>query len=230
MPESQQWYSYCTWREKGNHVGIARPLGYLRRSRSQIATSEARGHRCWRSGSQMVRILHAGASSNSKHRFFKTGSVPLWFGVPQGSVLGPFLFTLYTGPIGAICRRHGIDYQLYADDTQVYLNFNVTNTNDQKMALKKIEGCVEEMGIWMIQHRLMMNDSKTEFIVIISICIPSKVSVNSITIGESNVPPAPSACNIGVIFDQSFSFNDHISKLCQSGYFSPCQTLPYSDC
>ena len=59
--------------------------------------------------------------------------------------------------------------QLYADDTQVYLNFNVTNTNDQKIALKKIEACVEEIRIWMIQHKLMMNDSQTEFIVIISI-------------------------------------------------------------
>ena len=59
--------------------------------------------------------------------------------------------------------------QLYADDTQVYLNFNVTNTNDQKMAQKKIEACVEEIRIWMIQHKLMMNDSQTEFIVIISI-------------------------------------------------------------
>ena len=115
--------------------------------------------------------------------FFKFGSVPLRFDVPQGSVLGPFLFTLYTDPIGAICRRHGIDYQLYADDIQVYINFNVTNTNDQKMALKKIEGCVEEIRIWMVQHRLMMNDSKTEFIVIISIGNSNKVSVDSITIG-----------------------------------------------
>ena len=71
----------------------------------------------------------------------------LRFGVPQGSVVGPFLFTLYTGPISAICRRHDNDYQLYADDTQVYLNFNLTNTNDQKMALKKIEACVEEISL-----------------------------------------------------------------------------------
>ena len=87
------------------------------------------------------------------------------------------------------------------------------------MALKKIEACVEEIRIWMIQHRLMMNDNNTKFIVIISIGNSNKVSVDSITIVESNVPPAPSARYIGVIFDQSFSFNDHISKLCQSGYF-----------
>ena len=60
----------------------------------------------------------------------------------------------------------------------------------------------------------MVNDSKTEFIVIISISNSNKVSVDSITIGKSNVPPAPSARNIDVIFDESFSFNDHISKLC----------------
>ena len=68
-------------------------------------------------------------------------------------------------------------------------------------------------------YRLMMNDSKTEFFVIISIGNSNKVSADSITIGESNVPPAPSARNIGVIFDQSFSFIDHISKLWQSSYF-----------
>ena len=58
---------------------------------------------------------------------------PLRFGVPQGSVLGLFLFTQYTVPIGAICQRHGVNYQLYADDTQVYVSLSIT------IALAKIK-------------------------------------------------------------------------------------------
>ena len=149
----------------------------------------------------------------------KSKSVPLRYGVPQGSVLGPFLFTQYTVPIGAICRKHGVSYQLYADDTQIYVTFNIDDNIDRKITLTKIEKCIAEIRAWMVIHRLKLNDDKTEYVYLVSSQSGGDIDVEPITIGESNIQPTTSARNIGVIFDSSLNMDSQIGNVCQSSYF-----------
>ena len=52
-------------------------------------------------------------------------------GIPQGSVLGPILFILYTSPLGDLCRSHDLNYQLLADDQKIYMLFKPGTTGMQ---------------------------------------------------------------------------------------------------
>ena len=63
-------------------------------------------------------------------------------GVPQGSVLRPQLFTLYSSPVADKARQHNLGVQLYADDSQLYLAFKILDTT-QTVAI--VEDCVEEI-------------------------------------------------------------------------------------
>ena len=64
--------------------------------------------------------------------------------VPQGSVLGSILFTLFTAPLGEVCRTHEINFQSYADDQQNYLSFKPSNTNSIATCKQSLEVCIKD--------------------------------------------------------------------------------------
>ncbi len=143
----------------------------------------------------------------------------LLFGVPQGSVLGPLFFTIYSSPIADIVRTHGLDVHKYADDTQLYLSFNVNTPNDEMLARQRIEACISDLRSWMSRNKLKLNDDKTELIILSSKHNQTKIQNNTIQIGSSTISSSTSVRNLGVFLDSSMSMETHVKKVCQASYF-----------
>ena len=135
------------------------------------------------------------------------------------SVLGPLFFVLYTNYISNIIRQHGIKYHVYVDDIQLHISFDLKDENASNMTLAKLSACINDIHLRMSRNMLKLNNSKTEFFVAASSHNLNKLQDVSLKIGDITISPSSTIKNLGVIFDQKMSMENHVKSLIKTANF-----------
>ena len=117
---------------------------------------------------------------------------------------------MYSKPVSYIIQRHGVSYNSYSDDTQLYMTMDYFN-NNWSDGLVRIELCVSEIREWMNQTMLKLNDDQTELIVFTSDYKQDLYNDLSIMIGSTVMDSSSQVRALGVIFDRELSLRRHVS-------------------
>ena len=81
----------------------------------------------------------------------------LW--VPQSSILGPILFSVYTNPNNSsIHSQSSINYNFYTDDTQLYITLSPENFSN---SIETLKNCLNDIQNYMFTNNLKLNPDKT---------------------------------------------------------------------
>ena len=155
-------------------------------------------------------------------RFFSVqvaGELSTWkelrYGVPQGSVLGPLLFSAYTTPIRDILTKHNVRYHKFADDLQIYVDYNPSMAGEIGRVQLLLKACIDEVQQWMLMNKLKLNAEKTEYITFISPFQLKKFGLFDIQVGDVTISPVKAVRNLGAYMNTHSTTSAQVDAICK---------------
>jgi Reverse transcriptase (RNA-dependent DNA polymerase) len=131
------------------------------------------------------------------------------YGVPQGSVLGPVLFTLYTAPLARVIDEYGAEHGSYADDTNIYAAISPLQLNDCA-ALRAADGAKQ----WYTDNGLLLNTAKSEAVIIGTRCQLKKFDhPASVVVAGTSISCHESTTTLGVTIDSQLTFSARVNGI-----------------
>ncbi|MBY0580085.1 MAG: hypothetical protein K2P53_00155, partial [Rickettsiales bacterium] len=150
-------------------------------------------------------------SSRKQFIQYETGKTPknmLTCGVPQGSILGPLLFSLYINDLSFTSNL--LNFILFADDSNLFYSHR-----DIKTLFKVVNKELNKINEWFICNKLSLNVTKTKYILFHKQNkidnLPLKLP--DLKINKINITRQTSVNFLGVILDENLSWKTHISSL-----------------
>ena len=150
-------------------------------------------------------------SSFVQWRTIRSTTSPMVTGVPQGSSLGPLLFSLYISPLSGVMHSFGIQHHQYADDTQLYIS---ASKSELALRVDLLERCTAGVHSWLLHNGLQLNPDKSEV-------IQFKVGrgrgcvedVASVTVSNAVLQPSKTVKNLGVTLDIQLTYDRHVANI-----------------
>jgi hypothetical protein len=142
-------------------------------------------------------------------------SRPVTMGVPQGSVLGPLLFSLYISGLREVFLSHNIPYHCYADDLQAFVSVEPCRIPD---AIERLEKCISDVVKWLAGKLLLVNGSKTELIIFGTKALLKKCPSVELRVDGVVIRPSDCVRNLGVFMDKNLTMEKHINRLVSASF------------
>ena len=142
-------------------------------------------------------------------------------GVPQGSVLGTVLFSLYMSQLGRVIQHFCVDRQSFADDSQLYAHFR-PDPASARTAIANLEVCCSAVKAWMTSNMLKLNDDKTEIILLGPDTRRKKLGISEMRVCDSQIVFADTVRDLGLTLDADLSMTSHINQVVKTCRYFLC--------